>query len=151
MSRHLFAKILVGLDGSPYSDKALIYALEIAKRFSSKITVMYIVVRPLHLYGDEGVVLAEPSDKRLEEEGEKILKKAKEQASNEGVEIDSLMTSGDPSEELLKASRQDYDLVVLGSRGLSRVKAFLLGSVSSRVSHYAKCPVLIVKPWPAEE
>lgn len=147
----MFAKILVGLDGSPYSNKAFIYALEVAKRFNAKITAIYVIVRPLHLYGDEGVVLSEPPDKRLEEEGEKILRKAKEQASNEGVELDTVMASGDPSEEILKLSKQDYDLLVLGSRGLSRVKAFLLGSVSGRVSHYSKCPVLIVKPWPSEE
>ncbi len=147
----MFSKILVALDGSQYSNKALLYALEVAKRFGSRLTLLHVVVRPLHVYGDEGVVLAEHPDKRLEEEGKKILKKAKEQTDMEGVSADTVLTAGDPGEEILRVSKDDYDLLVLGSRGLSRVKAFLLGSVSHRVTHYAKCAVLVVKPWPPEE
>jgi len=147
----LFARILIGLDGSPYSNKALIFGLEVAKKFGSKVTLHHVVVRPLHFYADEGVVLAEPTDKRLEAEGEKILRKAKEQADLEGVEAVTLMTSGDPSEEILRIAKNDYDLVVLGSRGLGRMRSFLMGSVSNRVVHHTSSPVLVVKPWPPEE
>ena len=51
-----------------------------------------------------------------------------------------------PGEEILRAAADEKaDLIVLGSRGLSQVKAFLLGSVSDKVSHHAKCPILIVR------
>jgi len=147
----MFSRILVALDGSEYSRQALRYAMEIAKKFGARLTLLHVVVRPLHVYGDEGVVLTEAPDKRLEEEGQKVLRKAKEQAEVEGVGADTMMVVGDPAEELLRVSKEGNDLMVLGSRGLSRVRAFLLGSVSSRISHHAKCPVLIVKPLPQQE
>ena len=60
---------------------------------------------------------------------------------------------GHPAEEIARiANEEGFDLLVVGSRGLSTVKAFLLGSVSEKLSRLAKCPVLIVKPgWKATE
>ena len=53
---------------------------------------------------------------------------------------------GDPSEEIPKiANEEKYDLVVMGNRGLSGIKGFLLGSVSDKVSRSSECPVVIVK------
>jgi nucleotide-binding universal stress UspA family protein len=51
-----------------------------------------------------------------------------------------------PADEIMKtAQEENVDLIVVGSRGLTEVKAFLLGSVSSKVSHRSKCPILIIK------
>ncbi len=81
----------------------------------------------------------------LEKEGEKLLLKGREEVEREGIKVSTLLVTGEPSEEIIKAS-ESHDLIVMGSRGLGRVKALLLGSVSSKVSHYARKPVLIIRP-----
>ena len=62
-----------------------------------------------------------------------------------GVPYAFRLETGHPAEVIVRLAETDgFDLVVLGSRGLGGVKEFLLGSVSNRVSHHARCPVLIV-------
>ncbi len=64
----------------------------------------------------------------------------------QGIPVETRLKQGVPAEELLRAAVDEkVDLIVLGSRGLSQVRAFFLGSVSDKVSHHARCPVLIVK------
>ena len=139
-----FWKILVPLDGSDYSTKALRYAVSIGKKYGSKLMLVHIVISPLYAYA-EGFVMTD-HERRLEDEGSNILKKGLEYAKSEGVEAESFLKKGHPSEEISNiANEEKYDLIVMGSRGLSGIKIFLLGSVSERVSRFAKCPVMIVK------
>ena len=71
-----------------------------------------------------------------------------EQAGNEIGETAPQVTvnvvTGDPAEELIKASR-DADIVVVGSRGSGGFASLLMGSVSSKVTHHAGCPVVVVR------
>ena len=79
-------------------------------------------------------------------EGKEIITKAEGFVKTEGVEFACKMIPGVPAEEIVKTARDEgVDLIVMGSRGLTEVRAFLLGSVSDKVSHHAKCPTLIVK------
>lgn len=142
----MFSKILVAVDGSEYADKALQQALDIALKYHSKLTLVHVVAKKVYAYGlPEGpVVLTSPED--LEKEGEKILRKSLETAKRLGVSADTKLIRGNPAEEILRlVDSEKFDLIVMGSRGLSGVSAFLLGSVSDKVSHHAKCPVLIIK------
>jgi nucleotide-binding universal stress UspA family protein len=62
------------------------------------------------------------------------------------VDTNTFLVHGLPADEIVKkAETERYDMIVIGSRGRTAAKSFLLGSVSNRVSHQAKCPVLIVK------
>jgi nucleotide-binding universal stress UspA family protein len=64
-----------------------------------------------------------------------------------GLEAKLLLCEGDPAEEILRVAKDGgYDLIVVGHRGLSPVKAFLLGSVSNQVVSHAPCSVLVVRP-----
>jgi nucleotide-binding universal stress UspA family protein len=64
----------------------------------------------------------------------------------EGVEIDKRLEYGKPAEIIIKlANKENYDLIILGSRGLSSVKRYLLGSVSEDVTWHAKRSVLIIR------
>ena len=84
--------------------------------------------------------------KEIEAEGKDILSKAESTLEMEGIEYQSRLIQGVPAEEIVKVAQSEkVDLIVLGSRGLTEVRAFLLGSVSDRVSHRAKCPTLIVR------
>lgn len=122
-------KILVGVDGSEHSKRALVEAIDIAKKFSGIIKVVIV-----YKQGDD-----ERAGKILKE-AEQLLKKGKIECS-----LLSILGSN-PSRALVDVARQeDFDLIVVGSRGLGDAASFLLGSVSRQVVSKAHCNVLVVK------
>jgi len=144
----LFSKILVGLDGSDYSLKALEFALDLAKKYSSQLVLVHVVMRQIYAINppEAGILAGTAIVRELEAEGKSILAKGVETVKAQGLPVEARLRQGVPAEELLRAAADEKaDLIVLGSRGLSQVKAFLLGSVSDKVSHHAKCPTLIVR------
>jgi nucleotide-binding universal stress UspA family protein len=144
----LFSKILVGLDGSDYSLKALGFALDLAKKYQSQLVLVHVVMRQIYAINppEAGVLAGTAIVRELEADGKAILVKGEETAKAQGIPVETRLRQGVPAEELLRAaSDEKADLIVLGSRGLSQVKAFFLGSVSDKVSHHAKCPTLIVR------
>lgn len=83
---------------------------------------------------------------QLEQEGKYILSQASQALKASGAQTKTILLKGDPAEEILRyAENEKVDLIVAGSRGLSQVKSWLMGSVSRKLVHYAKCSVLIVK------
>jgi len=139
----MYNKILVGYDGSENSKKALSVALEIAKNFNSCLEVV------------SAVHLPDFADIRDEINGiyedarsyfEAALNEVKELAEREGVEIHTKIVVGHTVETLIEIAKKDkVDLIVVGSRGLTGLKRYLLGSVSRGIVAYAPCSVLIVK------
>jgi nucleotide-binding universal stress UspA family protein len=95
---------------------------------------------------EAGVLAGTAIVRELEEDGKAILAKGEEAVKAQGIPVETRLKQGVPAEELLRAAADEkVDLIVLGSRGLSQVRAFFLGSVSDKVSHHAKCPTLIVR------
>jgi len=134
-------KILVVVDGSEYSDVAVKKTGELAEKFGSNVT-LFNVITPLSVF-HEGVEVVEGLQK---DEAEQILKKSKEVLSDMGVDSKTLFRKGDPASEIVDFAREDdVDLIVVGSRGLSGIKMFLLGGVSKRVTEHAHCSVLVVR------
>jgi nucleotide-binding universal stress UspA family protein len=122
-------KILVGIDGSEHSKWALIEAINVAKKFSGFIKVITIYKQGI----DEEA-------KNVMEEAEQYLKKAKIDYS-----LSSILGSN-PSRALVNvAKHENFDLIVVGSRGLGSAASFLLGSVSRKVVSKSHCDVLVVK------
>ena len=144
----MFSKILVGLDGSEYSLKALDFATDLAKKYQSQLVLVHVVMRQIYAINppEAGVLAGTAIVRELEEDGKAILAKGEETAKAKGIPVETRLKQGVPAEELLRAAVDEKaDLIVLGSRGLSQVRAFFLGSVSDKVSHHAKCPALIVR------
>jgi len=144
----MFSKILVGVDGSPFADKALKYALDVAKRYDAKLLILHVVLRRFYAVtpSEAGVLATTVFVKEMEAEGRRIMDNAEATAKQAGVDYECRLAQGVPAEEIIKTVQSEKaDLIVLGSRGLTEVRAFLLGSVSDKVSHHAKCPILIVK------
>jgi nucleotide-binding universal stress UspA family protein len=144
----LFSKILVGLDGSEYSLKALDFATDLAKKYQSQLVLVHVVMRQIYAINppEAGVLAGTAIVRELEEDGKAILAKGEETVKAKGIPVETRLKQGVPAEELLRAAVDEKaDLIVLGSRGLSQVRAFFLGSVSDKVSHHAKCPALIVR------
>ena len=128
------SKILVAIDGSESAEKALEYAVQLAKKHKAKITLLNV--------GESKLFGLKPEVAR--KIGESILSDAA--AKVKGLKLDTQLEFGNPAETIIEvAEKGNYDLIVVGSRGLSSVKRFFLGSVSDDVSHHAKCSVLIVR------
>jgi nucleotide-binding universal stress UspA family protein len=144
----LFSKILVGLDGSDFCLKALEFAIDLAKKYQSQLVLVHVVMRQIYAINppEAGVLAGTAIVRELEEDGKAILAKGEETVKAQGIPVETRLKQGVPAEELLRAAVDEkVDLIVLGSRGLSQVRAFFLGSVSDKVSHHAKCPTLIVR------
>ena len=144
----MFSRILVAVDGSPFSEKALKCAVDLSKRYSAKLIIAHVVLRKFYSVtpSEAGVLATTVFVKEMETEGQEIISRAEEYAKREGADYQCTLLEGIPGDELIKLAQSERaDLIVLGSRGLSEVRAFLLGSTSDRVNHRAKCPTLIVK------
>lgn len=154
----LFEKILVPLDGSDHSLKALGVAIQIAKKFEGKITLVHVysVVVATGMMSEPGMasagvpILRATDVSRLIEAaraaGNRILEDGKERVKAEKVEVDALLKEGHTVEEIISVSKEgDFDLIVIGARGVSHIREMLLGSVSDAVMHHVSCPVLVVK------
>ena len=140
--------IVVGVDGSDHSHRALIWALQQAAAQQAPLTVL--AVRPEPARPATGIywgVHAYPEDSHNPDVARKAIGQIVEQARSEISETAPQVTvnvvTGDPAHELISASR-DADLVVVGSRGSGGL-GWLLGSVSSKVAHHAACPVVIIR------
>lgn len=134
-------KILVGFDSSEEAQEALKYAEEIASKFDSRIKILHVTPRPQFSPSKASKEEVLDDFKSL---GEKIIEKANLQYNPEKVEKE--VRIGKPAEVILEeAEKGDFDLIAIGSRGLTTVKEYLIGSVSEKVSEYAKVPVLVAK------
>ncbi len=145
----MFKKILVPVDGSEGSWRALEHAVALGEKFDSTIVVAN-VIQPYN----NAALLAIPLDhstvqqgnNELEKIGDKVLEMAQEKLTKYPHTVEYSLEVGHPSERIIAlAKKAECDAIVLGSRGLSGIAEFFLGSVSSKVAQYANVPVLIVK------
>ncbi len=141
-------KILVATDGSEKSKHAMEEAAALAKAFDAEITVVSVSQDTQFYIGDQTFgsghmfVLQEDIEKAVKQ----ILKRASEFFAEKGLEVKTVLGKGYPADVICEtADEGDFDLIVMGSRGLGSIKGFILGSVSSRVAHHCKKNVLIVK------
>jgi len=139
----LFEKILVPLDGSEYSIRALKIAVQIALKFDGKITLM-------HVYSIGGLAISptpvEEFIEAIRKVGASILADGEKKVKAEGVQVETLLREGHTVEQIVKTCREGkFNLIVMGARGLSKIKEMFLGSVSEGVTRHAYCPVLVVK------
>jgi nucleotide-binding universal stress UspA family protein len=140
--------ILVGVDGSDHSRRALGWAMREAVHHSVPLTVM--AVRPgparpaTQIYWDVPTL---PEDSHNADRTRAAVQEIVDKVANEtGVtvpEVTVTVTTGDAAEELVRASR-DADLLVVGSRGSGVWTQLLIGSVSTKVTHHAACPVVVI-------
>lgn len=135
-------KILVAVDGSEWSKKAFEYALDEAKELDNHLTILRVVSS----FGYAGDILEEALEDELKN-ARKFVKDLKEKAEEKDVDLDTeVITGTDISSEIVKyAEENDYDLIVVGSRGKTDLETITLGSVSEGVVKRAPCPVLVIR------
>jgi len=135
-------KILVPVDGSAYSLKAVETACDLANAQSpASLVLMAVAVEIAEL--EEGVYIAE----KMRAQAKLALAKAREVARGKGVTAEvALLTGASPADEIVQAAKdQKADLIVIGSRGLAGKTRSFLGSTASQVVTYSPCSVLVVK------
>jgi nucleotide-binding universal stress UspA family protein len=141
--------ILVGVDGSEHSRRALKWAMRQAAQEHVPLTVMTVrpdPVRPateifwgVHAYPEDSHNL-EVAQRAVQE----IVDKVASEMGEAAPEVTVNAVTGDPAQELVKASN-DADMIVVGSRGSGGFTELLIGSVSSKVAHHAACPVVVIR------
>ena len=135
-------KILVPVDGSAYSLKAVETACDLAKaQAPAAVVLMAVAIEIPEL--EEGGYIAD----KMKAQAETALAKAKEVAQGKGVTAEVILATGaSPAEEIVKVAKdQKADLIVIGSRGLAGKTRSFLGSTASKVVTYSPCSVLVVK------
>jgi nucleotide-binding universal stress UspA family protein len=136
-------RMLIGVDGSEYGLAAVKAAARLAtERGITSVTLINVIPVVASTVGAT-VTAAPPEDVEAWE----VFDQPKALLKAAGVEARLLLREGDPADEIVTAAQAGgYDLIVVGHRGLSPVRAFLLGSVSDRVVSHAPCSVLVVRP-----
>ena len=135
-------KILVPLDGSANSFRGLDVAIHMARENHATITGLYVVGMAKPRTNEPISSL----EKILLDNAQKIMKKAKLRAAKKGILFYDRVSYGNDGERIVDvAQKKNFDLIVIGSRGLGAAKEIFLGSTSNYVLHKSKKPVLIVK------
>jgi len=153
----MIQSILVPVDGSEHSRKALELASDIAQKFDASLVLVHVVstaaLPPTPQIGvpvtPEGVpppVFSTRMAEDMVKRGSELLERERTEVEKRGLTVKTIMERGEPVEKILQTAKYERcDLIVMGARGVSKVRALLLGSVSDGVVHSSPCPVLVVK------
>ncbi len=135
-------KALVPVDDSPYMSEIIKEAVLFAKKTGCTLTFLYVMNEPMTASLARAV-------KEIEEQKlvcRKIPDGCRQKSAAEGVSASSRIEVGSPAETIISiAERERFDMIIIGSRGHSRLKTLLVGSVADQVMEHAPCPVLLLK------
>jgi nucleotide-binding universal stress UspA family protein len=145
----MFDSIVVGTDGSDTAKEAVRQAVELAKSVGAELLLV-------SAYQPVSGLSVSPERARVAEDAQwmvsarddvaSLLSEAAAAAEAAGVAVQTFPRQGDPADAILDvAEERDADLIVVGNKGMTGAKRFLLGSVPNRVSHHAPCSVLIIR------
>ena len=146
----MIQSILVPVDGSEQSDRAIDYAVELAGKFSSSISVLCVYRH--HSMLEASLSMVRPSDPESPDEAlatyaKEIAATAKQRALDHGAaKVEGFVKRGPPARTIVAfAEQHGVDTIVMGARGTGDVESFLLGSVSHKVSGLSPVTCILVK------
>jgi nucleotide-binding universal stress UspA family protein len=139
--------IVVGVDGSTHSTRALDWAVQQAEVEHRALTLVYTIHSVTPAFMDAAISDARSAQSVLEAAGQQVLSEARArvQSKSPDLEVHEAFDLADPRETLRQMS-QDAAMLVVGSRGHGQVRSLLLGSVSVYLVRHAHCPVIVVRP-----
>jgi nucleotide-binding universal stress UspA family protein len=141
----MFSKLLVPIDGSDNSFRALDHAIFLSKKITAQITALRVMESLPLVYVQSQRTMDTILSKYLEE-SESILKKSRDIGEKKGVRIESTLRKGDAASNILNYSKkEDYDTIIMGRRGTGKLRQLVLGSTSTKVLSHSDCTVVIVK------
>jgi nucleotide-binding universal stress UspA family protein len=141
----VFTNILIAIDGSDASQRALARAVDEARVWNAKLHVLYVV--------ETGLFSSLPSDNTveimyrvLEKEGTTVLERAKKYATEKGITVTTHIKQGHAGSEVIAlADQEKSDLIIVGSHGKSQADRLLIGSVSTFVVSHSKVTTMVVR------
>lgn len=137
----MFERILVAVDGSPQSEKTILVAVDLARRYGSVVTVVH--VREYERYEGSDVDLGPPVT--AEDLVEGVLARFRAAGVDARGEV-RRVSFGHTAQQIVEVAAGSHaDLIIMGSRGMTEWKSLLLGGVANKVVHHATCPVLLVR------
>jgi nucleotide-binding universal stress UspA family protein len=145
----VFTRIVVGTDGSETAAEAVRQAVDLAKLAGATLSIVS-AYAPISKRRVQDEQEAAPADVQHEigprEDVNLILDAAAAAARKEGIEVQTHPIEADPAEAILNVAEQTKaDLIVVGNKGMTGARRYLLGSVPNNVSHHAPCSVIIVR------
>jgi nucleotide-binding universal stress UspA family protein len=145
----MFRSIVVGTDGSDTARKAVDKAVELARSLDARVWLVS-AYEPVPITRLREEARQAPADLQWmvnpREEVDATLSDAADVVRAAGVDVETFAREGDPADAILDvAEERDADLIVVGNKGMTGARRFLLGSVPNKVSHHAPCSVLIVR------
>jgi nucleotide-binding universal stress UspA family protein len=145
----VFTRIVVGTDGSETAGEAVRQAVDLAKLADAQLSIVsaYAPVSKRRLEDEQQ---GAPADVQYEigprEDVNLVLDAAAANAKQSGIEVQTHPVEGEPAEAILTVAEETKaDLIVVGNKGMTGARRFLLGSVPNNVSHHAPCSVIIVR------
>ena len=149
-------KILLPIDGSKYSKIATRYAANVAKKNNSKITILHVMTvhfpspphcEPIEIDDLESVTIEIKHSTEIKDRAIKIVNETKKILNTMNISYDTeYYLFGNIPEIIVDTAREEnFDLIIMGHKGLTGIKHAMLGSVAERVCHIAPCPVLIIR------
>jgi nucleotide-binding universal stress UspA family protein len=145
----MFRSIVVGTDGSETAHKAVEEAIDLAKSIGAVVSLVsaYEPV-PQGRLREEARQVPEDVSWMVNprEDVDATLSEAAEVVRNAGLDVETYAREGDPADAILDvAEERGADLIIVGNKGMTGARRFLLGSVPNKVSHHAPCSVLIIR------
>lgn len=145
----MFKRIVVGTDGSETAAEAVRQAVGLAKLTGATLSLVsaYSPVPGRRVKAEQSEA---PADVQYEigprEDVNFVLDAAAAEAKKEGIEVQTHPVEGDPADAILNVAEETKaDLIVVGNKGMTGARRFVLGSVPNNVSHHAPCSVIIVR------
>jgi nucleotide-binding universal stress UspA family protein len=136
-------KILVALDGSPQSEKALAQAALMAKLFEAEVIVV-VAYNPITKLHRRGLLPSEEITQSMRDDAHELASEASALLAAKGINVRAIAARGEPAEAIVTvAEEENASLIVMGHRGLGNIKRIFLGSVTERVLQLSSIPVLI--------
>jgi nucleotide-binding universal stress UspA family protein len=149
MMRAMFNSMVVGTDGSDTANEAVRQATDLARRLGATVHLVsaYEPVPEGRLREERQQV---PDDLQWmvnpREDVSATLSQAAQGLEDQGVKVETHAREGDPADAILDVAEEEgADLIVVGNKGMTGAKRFLLGSVPNKVSHHAPCSVMIIR------
>jgi nucleotide-binding universal stress UspA family protein len=143
-------KILMAIDRSGYKERITTFTISLAKALGAEVTALHVIDRSsfepaADAYGNYmGVQIG--LEEALRKQAEELLSEAEQFGKKEGVKVDKEVIVASPSAAIIDyAKMNNIDLITVGTKGMTGLKQFLLGSVANNVITHAHCPVLAVR------
>jgi nucleotide-binding universal stress UspA family protein len=138
-----FQRIVLAVDGSDGSTRAVRRALSLARETGADVTAIHVMEFPYLASTDLNYTYPDILE-IMKKRGYEVLDEVKKQGSKLGVHVKTKLVEGIPDDQIIKEAKKD-DLIVMGCKGRTALSRILVGSVCEKVLHHSKSPVMVIR------